>query len=332
MSASPNEIRTEPRPDCFLCGLPGKPLYDGLPSALFETAGRWSFNQCLRPECGLIWINPRPIESDLHIAYETYFTHAEPGENSSSTLRDTLYAAYCAANYPLWALSGIAKEKVRRREMFLNESTPGKLLDVGCGDGTFLNLMRGKGWQVDGIDFDPKAIQTAQKKYGLTLRHGDLQAANLPAESFDTVTMSHVVEHLTHPVELLTEIRRLLKPGGQLVMTTPNTSSLGHQKFGSSWFGIDPPRHLHLFNQSNLSEVASRAGFHIAWAGSTSANADVFIGASYTLRENNRHRMGHQPTPSVLRTIKAAYWHQREHAMLGDHLDCGDELVLICKK
>ena len=332
MSESPNQIRTEPRPDCFLCGIAGKPLYAGLPSALFETAGKWSFSQCSRPECGLIWINPRPIESDLHIAYETYFTHAEPGENSSSTLRDTLYAAYRAANYPLWALSGIAKEKVRRSEMFLNDTTPGKLLDVGCGDGTFLNLMRGKGWQVDGIDFDPKAIQTAKQKYDLSLRHGDLIAAKLPAESFDAVTMSHVVEHLTNPVELLSEIRRLLKVGGQLVMTTPNTASIGHQKFGPSWFGIDPPRHLHLFNKASLSEVSRRAGFQVAWAGSTTANTDVFIGASYTLRENNQHRMGHQPTPSVLRTLKAAYWHHRAQRQLSSQPDCGDELVLICKK
>jgi ubiquinone/menaquinone biosynthesis C-methylase UbiE len=235
-------------------------------------------------------------------------------------------------NYPLWAITGIAREKTRRREMFLNESKPGKLLDVGCGDGTFLNLMRVRGWDVDGIDFDAAAIQTAKKKHNLTLRHGDLRAAKLSEATFDAVTMSHVVEHLTDPIGLLREIHRLLKPGGQLVMTTPNTSGVGHQKFGASWFGVDAPRHLHLFNKSNLSEVARRAGFQIAWAGSTSANADVFIGASYTIRENNRHRMGHQPTPSVLRTLKAAYWHQREHAMLGKQLDCGDELVLICKK
>jgi len=332
MTADAKQIRTASHPDCYLCNVPGKPLYQDLPSALFETVGKWTFSQCPNAKCGLIWINPRPLESDLHIAYETYFTHADEGEKQSSGLRDFLYSAYRAVNYPLWAITGIAREKVRRREMFLNDAKPGKLLDVGCGDGTFLNVMRGRGWDVDGIDFDAAAIQTAKTKFKLSLRHGDLRAAKLSENTFDAVTMSHVVEHLTDPIGLLTEIFRILKPGGQLVMTTPNTASVGHQKFGPCWFGIDPPRHLYLFNQSNLSEVARRAGFKIAWVGSTSANADVFIGASYTLRENNRHRMGHQPTPSVLRTIKAAYWHQREHSMLGKQPDCGDELVLICTK
>ena len=144
--------------------------------------------------------------------------------------------------------------------------------------------------------------------------------------------MSHVVEHLTDPVGLLTEISRLLKVGGRLVMTTPNTAGIGHQKFGPSWFGIDPPRHLYLFNKASLSEVARQAGFQVAWAGSTSAHADVFIGASYTLRENSQHRMGHQPTPNVIRTLKAACWQHREHRMLSQQPDCGEELVVICSK
>ena len=196
----------------------------------------------------------------------------------------------------------------------------------------FLNLMRTNGWDVDGIDFDAKAIATAQKKYHLTLRCGDLTAANLPADSFAAVTMSHVVEHLPDPVGVLTEVRRLLKPGGCLVMTTPNIAGLGRQKFGQNWFGIDAPRHLHLFNRSSLTEVVRRADLTVTWAGSTSANADIFTGASYTIRENNRHRMGHQPTPNMLRTFKAAWWQIREHWALRQQPDCGEELVVIAAK
>src|SRR5690606_6983610 len=120
---------------------------------------------------------------------------------------------------------------------------------------------------------------------------GDLRQAQFPAAQFDAVTMSHVVEHLPEPIEVLQEVRRILKPDGQLIMTTPNTSSIGHRKFGPHWFGIDAPRHLFLFNKQSLSQVALRAGLNIQWVGSSSANADVFIGASYTLQTNNRHRM-----------------------------------------
>ena len=70
----------------------------------------------------------------------------------------------------------------------------------------------------------------------------------------------------------------------------------------------------------------------LAWAGSTSAHADVFIGASYTLRENSQHRMGHQPTPTVIRTLKAAGWQPREPRRLAQQPDCGEELVVICSK
>src|SRR5262245_2135725 len=113
MSTSQNEIRTEPRPNCFLCGSTGKPLYQDLPSALFETPGRWSFSQCPQSECGLVWINPTPIEADLYRAYENYFTHGrnDEGQRPGINLRDVLYGVYRAANFPGWVIFGIAHEK-----------------------------------------------------------------------------------------------------------------------------------------------------------------------------------------------------------------------------
>lgn len=334
MNAPPNEIQTEPRPNCFLCGSRGQPLYRDLPSALFETAGRWNFSQCLRNECGLVWINPTPIEADLHLAYETYFTH-DDGQSPSAAkpkTRDRLYALYRAFNLPGFWICGITREKSRREQMFLDEVKPGKLLDVGCGDGKFLSKMQARGWSVDGIDFDGHAIKTAEQRYGLTLRHGDLRQVGLAEESFDAVTMSHVIEHVTDPIGLLSEIRRLLKPGGHLAITTPNVGALGHRKFGPCWFGVDAPRHLNLFTADALSQVAQRAGFGAIKTNSTSANADIFFGASYTTQDQQGHRMGHQPTPNVWRTIKAACWQYREHFAVRKDPDCGEELVMVCTK
>lgn len=282
----------------------------------------------------MVWINPTPIEADLHRAYETYFTHggSETASGNGTNRRDRLYALYRACSLPGWWLSGIAREKFRREQMYLNELAPGKLLDVGCGDGSFLNQMRTCGWAVDGIDFDGQAIVTAQKKYGLKLRHGDLREAGLPADYFDAVTMSHVIEHVTDPAGLLSEIRRVLKPGGHLTLTTPNVSSLGHRKFGGCWFGVDAPRHLNLFSGVALSQLARRAGFERINTSSTSANADIFFGASYTLQKSAGHRLGHQPPPNVWRTFKAAYWQYREHFALNHNRECGEELVMVCIK
>lgn len=334
MSTSPNEIRTGPRPNCLLCDSRGKPLYQDLPSALFETLGRWSFSQCPRPECGLVWINPTPVEADLAKAYATYFTHDKEGKSPKpgASFRDRLYALYRAANYPGWLISGIAREKQRRALMFLDDRKTGKLLDVGCGDGQFLSEMQTLGWNVDGIDFDAAGIRAAKSRYGLTLRHGDLRQADLAGESFDAITMSHVIEHLVDPVGMLVEIRRVLKSGGCIVVTTPNVGSLGHRKFGAHWFGLDAPRHLNLFSTGSLSEIAQRAGFKIVRSDSTSASADIFFGASFTMREKHGHRMGHQPTPNVLRTFKAAWWQYREHFALRRDRTCGEELVLVGTK
>jgi len=89
---------------------------------------------------------------------------------------------------------------------------------------------------------------------------------------------------------------------------------------------------LHLFCRASLSEAVRRAGLEVTWVGSSSANADIFMGASYTTRENSRHRMVHQPRVDVLRTLKAAGWQLWEHRMLNKQSDCGEELVAICTR
>lgn len=334
MSVPTIQLQTEPRPNCILCGKSGEPLYRDVPSALFETPGRWSFSKCEQPDCGLVWINPTPRETDLHRAYENYFTHGGPADAQATSwsLRDALYAAYRWANYPGWLVSGITGVKEQRAQMFLQQTTPGHLLDVGCGDGKFLSEMKARGWQVDGIDFDPQAIKTAKAKYGLSLRHGELSKAGLPSDKFDAITMSHVVEHVPDPIALLREIKRVLKPTGRLIMTTPNSASIGHRKFGPDWFGVDAPRHLNLFCSRALVKASRAAGFNEIHTTTTAASADIFFGASFTLRDCRGHRMGHQPTPNFLRTLKAAWWQYREYFALNANPDCGEELVCICLK
>jgi SAM-dependent methyltransferase len=82
-----------------------------------------------------------------------------------------------------------------------------------------------------------------------------------PADSFDAVTLSHVIEHLHDPVESLAACLRLLKPGGQIWVATPNVEGLGHRRFGRDWFGLDPPRHLVIFTRRALDRALRSAGF-----------------------------------------------------------------------
>ena len=117
-----------------------------------------------------------------------------------------------------------------------------------------------------------------------------------------------------------------------MTLTTPNPSSLGHRQFGSYWFGLDAPRHLHLFPVRTLSELARRAGFKVLEARSSAANADIFIGASISIETAPNHRTLHLPPPSLSRTLRAIRWQYREHFALKSRPDCGEEGVLICVK
>jgi SAM-dependent methyltransferase len=135
-----------------------------------------------------------------------------------------------------------------------------RLLDVGFGDASFLRAMGAAGWEVAGLEFDPKAVEAA-RDLGLEVAEATLETAPYEPGSFDAITLSHVIEHLHDPVAALKTCFRLLRPGGMLWLATPNLDSPGHRRFGANWFGLDPPRHLVLFNRRALERALGAAGF-----------------------------------------------------------------------
>jgi 2-polyprenyl-3-methyl-5-hydroxy-6-metoxy-1,4-benzoquinol methylase len=336
MQSASSEIRTQPSRFCFLCGSPGLGLYQELPDILFGASGHWNLKRCQNSGCGLIWLDPMPVEEDLHLAYQTYFTHAQADHkrNFAKEFRKLLYRLYNLVNYPVNILSGLKEPKDKIKKMYLNDVAPGRLLDVGCGDGTFLSRMRNFGWSVNGVDFDKKAIENAKLLYNLELHHGNLESARFPGNSFDAITLSHVIEHVPDPVALLSDVYRLLKPGGRMVLTTPNADSLGHQKFRKYWFGLDPPRHLHVFTINSLLQCAKRTNLVVEQALSTAANADIFIGGSYSIRETAKRGLTERRTLgiSVFRVANAIYWQYQELLGLNENSALGEEAVLICAK
>jgi SAM-dependent methyltransferase len=224
----------------------------------------------------MLWLDPSPSQKEIGKAYADYYTHEAP---TDSGLRLAISSAYNA----LWRLTGIGRERERLRDMCLDPSTPGALLDVGCGDGSRLTRLIRSGWKVEGQEVDSVAAEQARAR-GVTVHVGELGELQLPAGRFDAVTLSHVIEHVPSPEDTLRECRRLLSPGGRLVAITPNASGLGHARYGRAWRGLEPPRHLQIFSPPTLARIARRAGFADVRATSSPANAYAIAALSLDVR------------------------------------------------
>ncbi|HLX68230.1 MAG TPA: methyltransferase domain-containing protein [Verrucomicrobiae bacterium] len=277
--ADDSQIRTAACPRCILCGHEGDSIYLGQRDRLFGTAGLWNLKICSNRECGLIWLDPMPIREDIGKAYANYYTHKASDSTRHAGLLKRIRAlaqhGYWANKYnyetgpqPLLArtlgrllsLSPIHRREADAWVRCLPAVPQGRLLDVGCGSGEWLLTMRQRGWLVEGFDFDESAVKLARQN-GLKAECGSLEQQGYPDDSFDAVTLNHVVEHVPDPVRTLAECRRILKPNGRLVLFTPNSASWGHRLFKECWRGLEPPRHLHIFSMKSMHRALVLAGF-----------------------------------------------------------------------
>ena len=262
----------------------------------------WSLFQC--KNCRLVWLNPQPIPADIFKLYRTYHTHEPNGKKHTGPLRFLQKSAQSIAAVTLGyhqLLAGTKFYWVGRVAslippwkdcavaplMYLKATAGGKLLDVGCGSGGFLATMRDLGWDVTGVEPDPEAVRVAVGDRKLSVIAGTLEEAHLPAASFDAITMYHVIEHAPDAISVIAECRRILKPGGSLVILTPNAESLGHKLFHRSWRGLEPPRHLCLFSVPSLARVSKEAGMNVTLVRTSSALARFMWLMSQSIRDGN---------------------------------------------
>jgi 2-polyprenyl-3-methyl-5-hydroxy-6-metoxy-1,4-benzoquinol methylase len=253
-------IACEPAEVCAVCGGPGLLLHEGLTDHLFGAPGRWSIRQCRSDRCGLGWVDPKPVVSDIGKLYETYYTHA-----GTASEREASGSAQIPPRSALKRLLGILlpwqSAQFASGLLHLEDLPPGRLLEMGCGSGNFLAAAAAHGWAAEGMDFDEKAIAAANVLTGVTARVGDLDDPALVDGRYDAIVMNHVIEHLPDPVHAFARCAALLRPGGRLVMVTPNMAAQGRDIFGPDWRGLEIPRHLHLFTAASLRRLAGEAGF-----------------------------------------------------------------------
>jgi len=348
MSELPSdEISVYPCPNCSVCGTQGKTLYTGLRDGLFNAPGEWSFKKCPNVNCGLVWLDPMPAEEAITLAYRDYYTHQDP-EHWPTTRTRRAYAfiqeGYLAQRYgyfrssaaPWKRLLGMLmylhpgrREDVNFNVMYLPAALQGHLLEIGCGSGKLLTRMKKMGWQVEGVDFDASAVENARSK-GLQVQRGTVEGQAYPNDHFDVIFMSHLIEHVHDPASLLCEARRILKPGGRLILITPNSESFGHAVFHEAWRGLEVPRHLHIFTMRALRNLAEKAGFTVTHSRITVRNARGIYLASRAIQKAVRTNTEKVSIPAP--NIQAELWQLVEWLMCRVKKTLGEELVLFAGK
>lgn len=203
--------------------------------------------------CGLIYLSPRPAP-DLLGAH-----HSQAGYDPFLSL-----SAKPSLRERLFLASRSLMLRWKRRLIRKILPNGGRLLDIGCGAGEFLDAVRNVA-QVEGVEPDLAAARFGAEHFGLKIHNGLLEQAPLAEESFDVVTMWHALEHVPKPLETLQRIKRILKPSGWLLIAVPNIASFDAKFYGSHWVALDAPRHLWHFSPDTLDRISKLAGFAPVW-------------------------------------------------------------------
>ncbi len=340
---SSDVIRTRSCPECYLCHRRGELLYENLIDRLFEAPGKWSFRRCPNPECGMVWPDPMPLETEIGKAYCRYSTHepaVRPQDGFARRLYFRIQMSYVRTKYHYGSSAGdgfftlLAYLNPMRRanfdlSVFYLESKPhGRLLELGCGNGAMLSSMEELGWQAEGVDFDPAAVDKARLR-GVTVHLGTLADQAFPDETFDAIAACHFIEHISDPLGTLRECRRILKPGGRLVLLTPNAGSWAHRVYQADWRGLEPPRHLGIFTPSAMAKITRQAGFDLNVCRST-VRASSIVLESRMLRRGAKTESTHN-FPWTLRLWEEVRSLTQWAGTFVDPM-AGEEVLLIAAK
>jgi SAM-dependent methyltransferase len=201
-------------------------------------------------DCGDAYLSPRPRMEALGQFYPSGYWYTELEQPKGLVARiKALEAHYRKA---------LLMSEVGRLTRRLPPGS--RLLDVGCGSGDIVKLAGESGLEARGVEFSAEAVRYARETRGLEVREGTLESAALPEGSLDGVSLFHVLEHLPDPVGTLREVRRVLKPGGLVLIQVPNFASWQARLFGARWHAVEAPRHFHHFTPETLTRAVQAAG------------------------------------------------------------------------
>ena len=257
---------------CYLCGASECREFIYAEDDLGGTPGRFRFVRC--HACGLTYQNPR-VTLDAIAAYydDTYIAHRKKRDWGILT--------------PLFerAMRKLDVDKTRIVSRYLTLGAGSEVLDVGCAVGTFLDYLHSQfGVRAAGVDF--KDLSSAPTLGHVEFHCGLFYEAALGDQRFDLVTMWHFLEHDYDPIRSLATARRVLKPGGLMVVEVPRLDSRTFQWFGDRWPGLQAPQHTVLYDRTTLLRAVESVGFEVIDYlpyGAFPAYFYLFTGAAFRL-------------------------------------------------
>lgn len=196
--------------------------------------------------CKVGFVLPVPLREDLASLYSAGSYRGEKGKRFSAIVELFIHFS-----------------RSRRKERIKKYVSGGTILDIGCGRGLFLDIMKRDGWTVAGVESDEQAASNISETYDIPVVSGEPSVWGFADGSFDVVTLSHVLEHLHNPVEIIRTCHRLLRKGGLLVCGTPNIMSLQASIGKGLWFNLDVPYHLYHFSEEGLVNLLTMHSFKI---------------------------------------------------------------------
>ncbi len=205
----------------------------------------FTVNHCNK--CQAYFLAPRPTDKQLAQAYDSSY-YGEKDEKFEGRVEG--FIDYFRRN--------------RAKRLHKHLKNGAKVLDIGCGNGKFLKSLTlfGK-YELNGIEMEGNSANRAAKIKEIKLKIGSLKPDDFQAESLDAVTLFHVFEHLTEPMETLEIITKIVKKDGIVMMSFPNIDSFQSRMFKGKWLHLDPPRHLFFFSPNDFKDLMEVFGFEL---------------------------------------------------------------------
>ncbi len=232
---------------CILCAKSEFREVCVVPEMAFGLPGLFPIVEC--EHCGLYITSPRPDHSEISAYYpNTYAPHTAFDWSPKTRTQWWKFRLKNAINKEYWVPPLPAGARV---------------LEIGCGTGSFLGALKHKGWELHGVEMFSEPAELAAKRHGIKIHQGEVEKVDFPEKHFDAIFAWMVVEHLFDPVELLKKLGKSLRPGGYLVISIPNAGSWEFRFFRSHWFGLEIPRHLFHFTPKTIRRLLELSHFQV---------------------------------------------------------------------